>query len=90
MLLKGEDGAERFIETLQRKASEMFEQYIKPMIPLTLVEERKFQQAETCHICDEQLGEDRVRYHCHILDHFRGATLNQCNLNYRIKSKSWI
>ena len=78
--------------TLQQKASEMFEQYIKhpkPMIPLTLAEERKFQQAETCHICDEQLGEDRVRDHCHIMDHFRGEAHNQCNLNYGIKPNNW-
>ena len=50
------------------------------MIPLTLVEERKFQQAETCRICDEQLDEDRDRDHCHILGHFRGEAHNQCNL----------
>ena len=46
------------------------------------------QQAETCHICDKQLGENRVRDHCHILGHFRRAAHNQCNLNYRIKPNS--
>ena len=59
------------------------------MIQLTLAEERKFQQAETCHICDEYLGEDRVRDHYHILGHFRGAAHNKCNLKYRIKPDSW-
>ena len=49
VLYIGEDAAETLIA-----ASEIFEQYIKhpkPMIPLTLAEERKLQQAETCHIC---------------------------------------
>ena len=59
------------------------------MIPLTLAEERKLHQAETCHICDEQLDEDRVRDHCYILVHFRGAAHNQSNLNYRMKQNSW-
>ena len=87
VIYKGEDAAEKFIE-----ASKVFNQHIKhpkPMIPLTLAEERKFQQAETYHICDEQLDEDRVRDHCHILGHFRGAAHNQCNLIYRIKPNSW-
>ena len=57
-----------------------------PIIPLTLAEERKFQQAKTCHMC---LSEDRVRDHCHILGHFHGAAQNHCNLNYRIKPNSW-
>ena len=60
----------------------MFEQYIKhpkPMIPLTLAEEKKSQQAEPCYICDERLGGDRVRDHCHILGHFRGAARDQWN-----------
>ena len=84
VLYKGEDAAERLVETLQQKASEIFEQcmkYPKPMTPLTSAEERKFQQAETCHICDEHLGKDRARDHCHILGHFRGEAHNQCNLN---------
>ena len=77
---------------LQQKASGIFEQYIKhpkPMTPLTSPEERKFQLAESCHICDEHLGKDRVRDHCHILSHFQGAAHNQCNLNFRIKPDSW-
>ena len=76
-----------------KRKSEICEQYIKhpkPMIPLSLAEKRKYQQAETCHICDEHLGEDRVRDHCQILGHFRGAAAhNQCNLNYRIKPNIW-
>ena len=57
------------------------------MFPQTI--QSKFQQAETCHICDEQLGENRVRDHYHVLGHFRGAAHNQCNLNYHIKPNSW-
>ena len=43
--------------------------------------------AADCSICGELLGEDRVRDHCHITGHYRGAAHNICNLKYRISWK---
>ena len=40
--------------------------------------------ATTCHICEKELGEDRVIDHCHLTGKFRGAAHKKCNLNYRI------
>ena len=36
-----------------------------------------------CHVGNEELGEDRVRDHCHLTGKFRGAAHEVCNLNLR-------
>ena len=37
-----------------------------------------------CDICNEELGKDRVRDHCHLTGKFRGAAHEACNLKYKI------
>ena len=37
-----------------------------------------------CHICNEELGNDRVRDHCHLSGKFRGAAHQICNLKYKV------
>ena len=51
-------------------------------------EDRKqFNKASDCWICGEELGNDRVRDHCHYTGRYRGPAHNNCNLKYR-KPKS--
>ena len=82
----------KFIDDLQKKAKEIFDQYIetpKPMLSLTSEEQWNFDNDVNCRICDKPLGEDRVRDHCHITGKFRYPLHNECNLNYSINPKSW-
>ena len=37
-----------------------------------------------CHICNKELGKDRVRDHCHLTGKFRSAAHEDCNLKYRV------
>ena len=37
-----------------------------------------------CHICNEELSEDRVRDHCHLSGKFRRAAHEVCNLKYKV------
>ena len=47
-------------------------------------EDRKhFNKASDCWICGEELGNDRVRDHCHFTGRYRGPAHNRCNLKYR-------
>jgi len=46
--------------------------------------ESAIKSATTCHICQEELGEDRVIDHCHLTGKFRGAAHTKCNRNYKI------
>ena len=43
-----------------------------------------YDNSTLCHICDEELGEDRVRDHCHLSGKFRGAAHEVCNLKYKV------
>ena len=49
----------------------------------TKEEEKQFNMASDCWICGEELGNDRVRDHCHYTGRYRGAAHNTCNLKYR-------
>ena len=37
-----------------------------------------------CHICNEELGKDRVRDHCHLSGKSRGAAHEVCDLKYKV------
>ena len=57
---------------------------IKPKkMVFTEEDEKQFNKASDCWICGEELGNDRVRDHCHYTGRYRGAAHNSCNLNYR-------
>ena len=43
-----------------------------------------YDNSTLCHICNEELGKNRVRDHCHLTGKFRGAAHEACNLNYRV------
>ena len=51
---------------------------------LTSVDENNFQKATHSHICEKELGHDRVRDHCHLTGKFSVAAHNECNLNCRV------
>ena len=37
-----------------------------------------------CHICNEELGKDKVHDHYHLSGKFRGAAHDGCNLKYKV------
>ena len=43
-----------------------------------------YDNSTLCHICNEELGEDSVRDHCHLSGKFRGAAHEVCNLKYKV------
>ena len=51
-------------------------------IIFTREDEKQFNTASDCWICGEELGNDRVRDHCHYTGCYRGAAHNSCNLKY--------
>ena len=56
---------------------------IKPEeMVFTEKDKKQFNKAFDCWICGEELGNNRVRDHCHYTGRYRGAAHNNCNLNF--------
>ena len=52
-------------------------------------EKERFQLSNTCWICDRlfDVGDDKVRDHCHITGKYRGAAHWSCNINLKLTKK---
>ena len=83
-----EDISKKFIEYVVELTHKIYKDYYQKPKPLVLTkeEEKEFQSATICHICEEKLSLDKkskVKDHCHFTGKYRGAAHNQCNLSCR-------
>ena len=83
-----DDVSEKFIECVVKLTHKIYKDYYQKLKPLVLTkeEEKEFQSATICHICEEKLYSDKkskVRDHCHFTGKYRGAAHNKCNLECR-------
>ena len=53
---------------------------------MTRHDKMAYENSINCHICNEEIGKDRVRDHCHLSGKFSGATHEVCNLKYKIST----
>ena len=51
--------------------------------------EDKFQLSNNCWICEKlfEVGDNKVRDHCHITGKYRGSTHWSCNINLKLTKK---
>ena len=78
------DVADRFVETLEAHTKKIHRHFKFPKsMSFTKADEKRYKRATKCHICDGELGDARVRDHCHFTGRFRGAAHNSCNVNYK-------
>ena len=84
-----EDISKRFIKHVTKLTHQIYQEYYSKPKPynLTPQEEKDFQSARHCHICEKKLFRDKetgkilkVRDHCHFTGEYRGAAHNECNL----------
>jgi len=60
------DVAGKFVETLEAHIKKIYRQFKFPKsMTFTKADEERYNRATKCHICDGELGNDRVRDHCH-------------------------
>ena len=76
------DAIDVFIKWLEDDVKFLANITPKKMV-FTNEDEKQFNMALDCWICGEELGNDRVRDHCHYTGCYRGAAHNTCNLKYR-------
>ena len=74
-----------FVNKIVGYTQSIYDTYYRKPKPMLITHEDKifFNQAEYCSLCEEELGEDRVRDHCHFTGKYRGAAHNECNLRCR-------
>ena len=84
-----EDISEKFIKHVRKLTHMIYRRYYSNPKPLKLTpqEQKDFQSAKVCHICEQEMNIDKetgqilkVRDHCHFTGEYRGAAHNQCNL----------
>ena len=87
-----EDISKTFIKQVTKLTLKIYQDYYKKPKPYNLTdkEEKEFQSATKCRICEEKLSRDKksnkifkVRDHCHFTGKYRGAAHNECNLECR-------
>ena len=76
------DAIDVFIKWLEEDVKAIANIEPKEMI-FTEEDIKHFNNASDCWICGEELGNDRVRDHCHFTGRYRGPAHNKCNLKYR-------
>lgn len=88
IVYRGEDAIDVFLQYILEEEKEIKE-ILNHIVPMELSEEEEesFQNATHCHICNKELGIDRVRNHCHLSGNYFGAAHNACNLQYKYSGK---
>ena len=76
------DAMDIFIKWLEEDVKDIANIEPKEMI-FTEEDIKHFNNASDCWICGGELGNDRVRDHCHFTGRYRGPAHNSCNLKYR-------
>ena len=77
---------EQMLEELKWCKQTMKKHFINPL-KMTDEDEKDFQKATKCHICDKQYKDKdvTVRDHCHITGQYRGSPYQDCNLKLKMK-----
>ena len=80
-----EDISKKFIDSIEYEIRSIYKEFkFKKKIKMTCKDEIAFQNAKTCHICDQKLDNDKVRDYCHLTGKYRETAHDYCNKNYQI------
>ena len=79
-----DDVAPIFIDTLEKNIKDIYKKFKFPKgMIMTMHDKLVYENTTLCHICNEELGKDRVRDHCHLTGRFRDTAHEACNLKYK-------
>uniref|UniRef100_V5GJ86 DNA-directed DNA polymerase n=1 Tax=Anoplophora glabripennis TaxID=217634 RepID=V5GJ86_ANOGL len=87
---RGNNASKIFVERLESDLTEIYNNFLKnivPMTPLSEEEQKDFDNAKICAICEKpfEMWQPKIKDHCHLTGKKRcGATHSVCNLNYKI------
>ena len=82
---KDDDVAQLLIDTLEKNIKQIYKKFKFPKnMLMTMHDKLMYDNFTRCHICNEELGEDRVRDHCLLSGKFGVAAHEVCNLKYKV------
>ena len=85
------NAAYKFIETILEEydCKKIMKKHFNENLVMSIDEEERFQLSNSCWICDElfDVGDEKVRDHCHITGKFRDAAHFSCNANCKLGKK---
>ena len=82
----------KFVEKILKEydyCNKVMKKYFNKNVVMSFDEEEIFQLSNKCWICDKlfDVGDEKVRDHCHITGKFRGATHFSCNANFKLSKR---
>ena len=75
-----DDVAQIFVNSLEETVKKIYEKFKHPKKMIYIKEDK---ENFDCYICEGELGDDKVRDHCHLSGRYRGAAHNKCYLKLR-------
>ena len=74
----------QFLKSMISK--KMMKKHFNKSLIKSAEEEEKFQLSNSCWICDKlfDVGDEKVRDHCHITGKYRGTAHWSCNINLKL------
>ena len=73
------------MDTLGKNIKEIYKKFKFPKsMIMTMHDNLVYHNITLCHFCNEELGKDRVRDHCHLYGKFRGAAHEVCNVRHKV------
>ena len=80
-----DDVSQIFVNSIEETVKKLYNKLKFPEKIMYRKEDKEnYEKSTHCYICEGELGEDKVRDHCHFTGRYRGATHNECNLKLRI------
>ena len=78
------------MDTLEKNIKEIYRFKFPKNIIMIMHDKMAYDNSSRCHICNEELGEDRVCDHCHLSGKLRSAARQVCNLKYKVLTFSQL
>ena len=92
VLYRGKNAVYRFIKAILEEydyCKKIMKKHFNKNLIISAEEEEKFQLSNSCWICDKlfDVGDDKVRDHCHITGKYTVAAHWSCNINLKLTKK---
>ena len=92
VLYREKNSAYRFIKTILEEydyCNKIITKHFNKNLIMSAEEEERFQLTNSYWVCDKlfDVGDDKVRNHCHITGKYRGTAHWSCNVNLKLSKK---